>query len=228
MSSAYREVLLAGAERLGIEVDVALADGLERHFDLVCKWAERINLTTVTEPRLAASRHGLDCLLFTAMIPADASWKTVDVGSGAGFPGVVLALARPRLDLTLLEPIRKRTSFLRVALAELRLDRVRVIEGKLEAPGQPPPSLPPRAAPLWPAELIVSRATIPPLQLIPLAGPRLAPGGSLILTSGAGAPDPNQLRRVAALAGLVPVERREYRLDGDETRILDRLTTSQT
>lgn len=200
-----------------------LADAMARHFDLVAKWAERINLTTVTEPRLAASRHGLDCLLFTTMIPLSASWKTVDVGSGAGFPGIILALARPSLELTLLEPIRKRTSFLRVALAELQLDRVRVVEGKLEPSGHGPQSLPPRAAPLWPADLIISRATIPPLELVPLAAPRLSSGGQLILTSGSGAPPAAELARVAASAGLVPVERREFRLEGDETRILDRL-----
>lgn len=223
MSRVYRDALLAGASRLGLEVSDSLAESMERHFDLVVKWAERINLTTVTEPRLAASRHGLDCLLFTTMIPLNASWKTVDVGSGAGFPGIILALARPSLELTLLEPIRKRTSFLRVALAELRLDRVRVVEGKLEPSGPSPSTEAPRSAPLWPSELIISRATIPPLELIPLAAPRLAPGGQLILTSGSGAPPPSELTRVAASAGLVPVERREFRLDGDETRILDRL-----
>ncbi|MBK6685165.1 MAG: 16S rRNA (guanine(527)-N(7))-methyltransferase RsmG [Deltaproteobacteria bacterium] len=223
MSSVYRDTLLAGAARLGLEVSDSLADGMERHFALVAKWAERINLTTVTEPRLAASRHGLDCLLFTAMIPLSASWNTVDVGSGAGFPGIVLALARPTLELTLLEPIRKRTSFLRVALAELHLDRVRVVEGKLDPPGLKPPVTAPRSTPVWPADLIISRATIPPLELIPLAAPRLSPGGQLILTSGSGAPPPSELARAAEVAGLVPVERREFRLDADETRILDRL-----
>ena len=223
MSRVYRDTLLAGAARLGLEVPDSLAEAMERHFELVAKWAERINLTTVTEPRLAASRHGLDCLLFTTMIPLNASWKTVDVGSGAGFPGIILALARPSLELTLLEPIRKRTSFLRVALAELHLDRVRVVEGKLDPSGHAPSTPAPRSAPFWPSELIISRATIPPLELVPLAAPRLASGGQLILTSGSGAPPPGELARVAATAGLVPVERREFRLDGDETRILDRL-----
>jgi 16S rRNA (guanine527-N7)-methyltransferase len=220
VSQAYRDALLAGAAPLGLRLDDALATKLEAHFELVLKWAERINLTTITDPRIAASRHGLDCLLFTTMVPDSASWKTVDIGSGAGFPGIVLALARPNLAMTLLEPIRKRTSFLRVALAELGLDAVRVIDGKLEPPGKETP-LPPRAAPLWPADLIVSRATIPPLELVPLAGPRLAIGGRLVLTSGAGAPSIEALTHAGETAGLVPRDRKTFALAGDETRILD-------
>ncbi len=209
--SAYRDALLAGAEAMGLEVSDAVADGLARHHALVEKWAKKINLTTVTDPVRAASIHGLDSLLFAELVEDDGG-VTIDVGSGGGFPGVALALARPSLALTLLEPIRKRTSFLRTVLAELALSKVRVVEGKLEA--APTPG---RIA--WPVDRIVSRATIPPVELAERAAKHLRPGGALVLSGGAGAPSVAELEA----SGLVHVERRTFALPGGEGRVLDRL-----
>lgn len=214
-TAAYVTALLDAAAAVPFDVPAALADRLAEHQALVDKWAQRINLTTVTEPKEAAVKHGLDCLLFTALIPEGDTGLTVDVGSGGGFPGLILALARPELPLVLLEPIRKRGSFLRTAAAHLRLDNVRVVEGKLEA--RPVAGIP------WPVPRIVSRATIPPLELVSVAAPHLAPGGQLVLTAGAGAPDLAELTAAGAVAGLKHVSRLTFQLSGGITRVLDRL-----
>ncbi len=199
-------------------LEPALVDAMCAHHELVQRWAARINLTSLKDPVLAAHRHGLDCLLIADLVPEGAE-RAVDVGSGAGFPGVVVALARPELHVTLLEPIRKRASFLRVAATELQLPaaRVRVVEGKLEPPEV---SGPPR---LFPADVVISRATLPPLLLIERAGPRVCPGGALVLTGGAGAPGAPEIAQAAQSAGLEHDLRRTVTLPGGETRVLDRL-----
>lgn len=211
----YVEALLAAAPAVGLEVSEALAARLAAHQALANKWAQRINLTTVTDPEVAAVRHGLDCLLFTALL--EGAERTVDVGSGGGFPGLVLAIAEPSRPMILLEPIRKRASFLRTAAAQLGLKNVRVVEGRLEA-GRPARGIE------WPVPAIVSRATIPPLELVPIAAEHLAPGGTLVLTAGQGAPEEAALAACAAEAGLRHAERRVFELPGGLTRILDRVT----
>ena len=209
----FERALRTGIETLGLRVDDDVPARLGLHYALMVRWANRINLTTVTDPVEAAHRHALDCLLFADGVD-DNDGDAVDVGSGAGFPGLVLAVARPRLRMTLLEPIRKRTSFLRVAVAELGLSNVRVMAGKL---------LPAVSGDPWPTRLLVSRATIPPLDLIDLAGPVLAPGGRVLLTGGQGLPPEAQVMARASKAGLRHVSRRAYTLPDGAPRWLDAL-----
>lgn len=208
--TTYLDALRTGADCLGLPLSDHVAEGLAAHHALVEKWAKKINLTTVTEPERAASIHGLDSLLFAELVEDD-DGVTVDVGSGGGFPGIALALARPKLALTLLEPIRKRTSFLRTVLAQLHLPRVRVVEGKLEETPSGPIA--------WPVDRIVSRATIPPLELAARAGAHLRPGGTLVLSGGAGAPSVEALSTPL----LVHEARRTFTLPNGDPRILDRL-----
>lgn len=204
MSTAYREALIAGARSLSIDVSPSLADAMTAHYALVVKWAARINLTTVIDPVEAASIHGVDSLLFLEHL---IEGTCLDIGSGAGFPGLVIALARPDLKITLLEPKRKRASFLRVALAELSRADVAVVEGRFEDAGA--------------FDQLISRATIPPLDLIRGSAAKLSPGGRLILTSGAGAPTPEAVAAAAGEVGLHPLRRTQRVLPTGETRILD-------
>ena len=207
----FEHALTDGLHRMNLAVPQHAVEKLGRHYALLVRWAKRINLTTVTDPVAAAYRHALDCLLFAEFIEPDASLEAVDVGSGGGFPGLVIAVVRPRVSLTLLEPIRKRTSFLRVAAAELEVP-VRVVEGKLTADSAGAP---------WPTDLIVSRATIPPLDLVGLAGRGLRPGGRLVLSGGQGRPSEAAVREAADRAGLVHQARRAYVLPDDAPRWLD-------
>lgn len=212
--TSYLDALQEGAAEIGLSVSEEQREALWRHQALVNKWASRMNLTTVRDPRLAAQRHALDCLLLAALFDVDDDSATVDIGSGAGFPGVVLAVARPKLRLTLVEPTRKRASFLRVALAELNRPDVQVIEGRLASGA---------TMACFPADAMVSRATIPPLQLTPLAAPYLRPSGRLVLMSGEGAPSVVALEAAAASAGMERAGRHIHRLPGGETRVLDDL-----
>lgn len=98
----------------------------ERHWALVRRWNTRINLTAIHNNDDAARLHYRDCAEVLAFLDAG---DVLDLGSGAGFPGVVLAIASER-SVTLMEPRRKRVSFLRAVKAELGLDRVSIVEGK--------------------------------------------------------------------------------------------------
>ena len=211
----FEQSLRAGAKALAIDLPDETAKGMARHFEVLTKWASRINITTVTDPDEAASVHGLDCLLLAECFGLEEACAVLDVGSGGGFPGIVLALARPKLRLTLMEPQRKRASFLRVALTELKRPDVRVVEGRLEPSSARNPALG--------AEVLVSRATIPPLELVRLAAPHLTEAGRLYLMSGSGAPPVAELSRCAEEVGMRHLERREHRLPGGQTRYIDRL-----
>jgi 16S rRNA (guanine527-N7)-methyltransferase len=214
--AAYCSELAFGASQLGVEVSPAVVAALGSHYTLMCRWAARINLTSVIEPQAAAHLHGLDCLLFSEFFDKNCEASVSDVGSGAGFPGIVLALSRPKLRLCLVEPLRKKASFLKVALVALSRPDVQVRQDKLVACSQAP----------WLTDTIVSRATIAPASLLKLAVPYLEPGGRLITTSGDQAIDHTRLEQSAQDAGFVSLARKEWRLPGGQTRILDEFTLS--
>jgi 16S rRNA (guanine527-N7)-methyltransferase len=115
-----------------VSPDAAVA--LARFAEELTRWGARMNLVGSTEPA-ALARHFSDSLAGAAHLPQAA--RVVDLGSGAGFPGIPLAIARPDLDLTLVERREKRLSFLRHAVRELGL-RAEVRAASIEsAPGTP-------------------------------------------------------------------------------------------
>ncbi|MEM9189006.1 MAG: 16S rRNA (guanine(527)-N(7))-methyltransferase RsmG [Myxococcota bacterium] len=106
-------------------------DALLAYGELVTLWSKRMNLTGVKDPAGLADVLYRDALVLAFALPS--TGRLVDVGSGAGAPAIPLALLMPRLAFTLVEPLRKRVTFLRTAVGQLGLaDRVRVVEGKIE------------------------------------------------------------------------------------------------
>jgi len=95
-----------------------------RYFALLAEWNQRVNLTAITEPEEVAAKHFADSLLPMELIPKGA--RCVDVGTGAGFPGVPLLIMRPDLSMTLLDSLKKRLAFLETLLGELNLRAVPV------------------------------------------------------------------------------------------------------
>lgn len=98
------------------------ANRLERYGELLIKWNEKMNLTAITDPDEIIIKHFYDCLLFLKHndIPQNAS--VIDVGTGAGFPGLVLKIARPDIKITLLDSINKRLIFLNEVANDLGLE----------------------------------------------------------------------------------------------------------
>jgi 16S rRNA (guanine527-N7)-methyltransferase len=97
--------LRAGLDALGLELQDDVQAALLRYVELLRRWNRVYNLTAVDDPQGIVTRHLLDALAVLPWVPAG---RLVDVGSGAGLPGIPLALARPELDVTLLDRARSR------------------------------------------------------------------------------------------------------------------------
>lgn len=114
------ERFTANAARCGVPVTAEQAALLDRYAALLVEYNEKVNLTAITDPQGIEDKHFIDSLLLAAQ--PEAQGHLVDVGTGAGFPGVVAKLYRPELRLTLLEPTGKRLDFLRWACGELGVE----------------------------------------------------------------------------------------------------------
>ncbi len=103
---------------------------LVRHYAMLCRWNRRLNLTRITEPRAAATLHYAESLFGARFIAAEHT--LLDIGSGAGFPAIPLAVARPDVQVAALEANQKKSLFLKEAKDELRLANFRVVTSRLE------------------------------------------------------------------------------------------------
>jgi 16S rRNA (guanine527-N7)-methyltransferase len=135
MSSLSRQHILAVLDNTKLELEnVQFSDEMVERFQEFCailqKWNDKINLTSEKDARSILDRHVFDSLQYLRWL--DPSHKTLDIGSGAGFPGIPIAIIQPDLDLTLMESQRKRCSFLRETIRTLKLERVEVAEGRAE------------------------------------------------------------------------------------------------
>lgn len=126
--SALRTAL----EARDVSLDAAAMDRFERFGALLRDWNERVNLTAITEPDEIATKHFLDSLTLLLARPLAASARVVDVGTGAGFPGIPLAIARTDARITLIESIGKKVRFLEEAVRVLSLKNARIVHGRAE------------------------------------------------------------------------------------------------
>ena len=115
-----RQVLEAGLPALGL--DTAAIPALERFAEMLLQRNRVMNLTAITEPRDVAALHLLDSLALISLAGLE-DGSAVDVGTGAGFPGLPLAIVRPRLQVTLLDSLGKRVGFLREVCETLEIGR---------------------------------------------------------------------------------------------------------
>ena len=136
------ERLAAGAQRLGISLNEDQLGRFRIYYETLIEWNRRLNLTRITDYEEVQVKHFLDslsCWLAIERLPgvpadlAGIDLQTVDVGSGAGFPGVALKLILPSLRLTLLEATGKKADFLEFLVQRLELSQVRVIKARAVA-----------------------------------------------------------------------------------------------
>lgn len=162
--------LAEGIAALGADVAEQARQGLLDYLDLIGKWNKAYNLTAVRDPAKMLTHHLLDSL---AVLPHVRGDRVLDVGSGAGLPGIPLALARPDWHITLLDASHKKTVFLRQAVIELKLDNVDVVCARVES---------------WSAEArfdtVVSRAFSDLAEYLSLAGRWCEPTGTVLAMKG--------------------------------------------
>lgn len=116
------EKILPDCQSFGLDLDRTAIKRLNSYGNLLLEWNEKINLTAIVEPQEVLYKHFYDCLLFFKNVQVKENTKIIDVGTGAGFPGMVLKIARPDIKLTLLDGLNKRLVFLNAVLEELSLD----------------------------------------------------------------------------------------------------------
>ncbi len=122
-------ILSKGIAGLGLDIGQATQERLLAYLMLLQKWNKVHNLTAVRDPEEMVTLHLLDSL---SVLPHIGQGRLLDVGSGAGFPGIVLALTRPDLQVTTLDSVGKKASFMRQVKAELGISNLEVISGRVE------------------------------------------------------------------------------------------------
>lgn len=124
------------AAPFGVEVTPELTEKLDIYARLLVEWNQKMNLTAITDPQGVAVKHFADSLTAAELMP-DGPFTLIDVGTGAGFPGVPLALYRPDCKLTLLDSLNKRLTFLDTVCREVGLDAT-LIHARAEEGGRNP------------------------------------------------------------------------------------------
>jgi 16S rRNA (guanine527-N7)-methyltransferase len=177
---------------------------MAKHWDMVCLWNLNVNVTSIDDPATAAWLHYRDAL---TALPWFTDGLTLDVGSGGGFPGIPLALARPGRPFLLMEPRRKRATLLSQAAARLQLATVDVYNGRLAD------------APTARCAQVVTRATFSNLGDLAPAAAWLRPGGRLIAYRSGASTLPEDQLSILATHGLSYETGHAYTLLTHERRL---------
>ncbi|WP_322103849.1 16S rRNA (guanine(527)-N(7))-methyltransferase RsmG [Paraburkholderia sp. J41] len=169
---ALARLLEEGAKSLGIELSAHQHEQLLDYVALLAKWNAVYNLTAIRDPRQMLIQHILDSLSILPHLPAQAGAAVLDVGSGGGLPGIVLAIARPDWHVTLNDIVQKKSAFQSQAKAQLGLANLAVVTGRVESlrPGVEVPKK---------FDLIVSRAFAELSDFVTLARHLVADGGAI-------------------------------------------------
>ena len=120
----------------GITLDDDKIKKLNLYGNLLIEWNEKINLTAITEPEDVLIKHFYDCILFFKNVNVPQGAKIIDVGTGAGFPGLVLKIVRPDLKVTLLDSLNKRINFLKDVIDKCGLSDIEAIHSRAEEGGK--------------------------------------------------------------------------------------------
>ncbi len=130
------EKIVPLCEGFGVTIDETAKQRLNLYGNLLLSWNEKINLTAITEPEEVLYKHFYDCILFFKNVEVCGGDKVIDVGTGAGFPGMVLKIIKPDIKLTLLDSLNKRLVFLETVVNELGLQDVELVHLRAEEGGK--------------------------------------------------------------------------------------------
>jgi 16S rRNA (guanine527-N7)-methyltransferase len=169
MDEAWTQALVEDAAAIGVAVTAESAAAMAKHVDLLLTWNAKINLTRIVAIDEIRAKHCIDSLGALPLVPASVT-SVLDMGAGAGFPGIPWLCVRPGLRLTMVDAVAKKVGFLKTALATLRLSGGKALHARLE--GQLDREN------LEAVDMVVSRAFMDLARVLQLARPYLAPTGS--------------------------------------------------
>ena len=172
LSTQWRKMIISGARGMGIHVTDDQMGHMFRFAQMLLEWNRRVNLTAITDPEEVAVKHFLDSMAALPYIPENG--RLLDIGSGGGFPGLVLAIFRPSLSITSIDSVRKKISFQRQLIRTLGLTSARAIHARAES----------LTGKTEPYDIIVSRALGSLEMFVSLALPLISEEGELIAYKG--------------------------------------------
>lgn len=207
VENAIREALDTARARSWVDLGGPEAERLVDLVRTLLKWNRTFNLTSITEPRKVAELHVLDSLALAPHLETGS--EVLDVGSGAGFPGLPMAIARADTRWTLVDRTEKKVAFMKNAIARLGIENARALHLRLGGD--------PRREGLERFDTVVSRAFTAPEKWLPFASAYARPGGRVIAMLGNQIPD---LDRLAEELGLErgSFEELAYRLPSGASR----------
>lgn len=167
------DLLKSTAEKWNINFNEETVRSFERYYELLISWNQKFNLTAITDHRDVVIKHFLDSISVSSVIDLGEISTVIDVGTGAGFPGIPMKLAFPHLSVTLLDSLGKRVTFLNEVIRELELENICAIHGRAENVSREKNM---RES----FDLCVSRAVAPLSSLTELCTPFVRVGGSFI------------------------------------------------
>ena len=133
MEQPIEQILREGAGKFGVKLDEAVIMALLQYKRILLEWNEKMNLTAIEEDRDFIIKHFVDSLSVMPFLKDGQS--LIDVGTGAGFPGLPLKIANPSLKIVLLDSLEKRIGFLNAVIAELQLSGIHAVHSRAEDAG---------------------------------------------------------------------------------------------
>ena len=127
-----KEEFIIAVKELGIELDETKLNKLNKFYELLIEWNEKINLTRIVEKEDVYLKHFYDSLTIAKVVDLSKKETLCDVGTGAGFPGVVLKIVYPNLKITLVDSLLKRVNYLNTIIEELELDNIHATHSRGE------------------------------------------------------------------------------------------------
>lgn len=127
-----REYLVKGIEKIGLEYTEEKVENLLKYFNFLVEYNKHTNLTAIRDLQDAMEKHFLDSLLLEKLLLEKNCKKAIDIGTGAGFPGMVLAIFNPNIEFVLMDSVGKKTAFLQQVKEMLSLENVTVVNSRAE------------------------------------------------------------------------------------------------
>ena len=213
--TAFEEILAARADEAGIPLTAEQIGQFSVYHEMLLDWNTRMNLTALTAPEDVAVKHIIDSLTAYDAALFDGARTLIDVGTGAGLPGIPLAVYAPHLTVTLLDSLNKRVRFLTEATVAMGLTNVRCIHARAEEAARTAEH---RAA----YDIAVSRAVARLPVLLEYTLPFVRVGGTLLALKGrAYAEEQKEARRAAEVLGGGRITARPVHLPGlDDVRAI--------
>jgi 16S rRNA (guanine527-N7)-methyltransferase len=172
LSAAPADDIESLCERLGLAVSAAQVAALRQYLDLLQRWNQTYNLTAVREREAMLTQHLADCLALIPALQRLQPRRVLDVGSGGGLPGVIIAVLLPACEVTCVDAVGKKMAFVRQVAGALRLQNLHALHARVEALRSPA------------FDLITSRAFASLADFVALTARHLTPGGVWVAMKG--------------------------------------------